>query len=478
LRNATTTGVELQHVVLHGGWEGSAECNVWVYVLMLRKYYMISARALAGWPNARSQVYPPRLTHILAASDEPNQQRIHNFIDELFNITHDDFGRDGQHRVFVETIVASFLRFHSEMERTYGTTHVDMHYFNSIAARYELRVADLASSVLADFNLRNAAVSHTDINERFDGFATTVTSEMGAMKAQFESLSRAYREEVKARKGMEAKLQMWRDETIAQNRELTLHTKAIAEHLATAAANSPRKRVRQQQDVVDGETEHIVEERNEEKAVDVVVPIPSTAATPHVVVPAPAVNAFAVLARGSSTALTTDLSQLNNLSDVITTYCNNNFCTFSTINSTIPGMDKNSRAIQNKRTTCNRALAVMLSSGLSGRIAEWKIHNLRPTVSEDRSSWTTGVSLLALEASTRTMNALDAVEKHLDVLFAVQPDGKVSKDKKKPTLHAIDRRRGELINRIKLATNESKWSMDHADVLPHLSLVRYLLTPT
>ena len=146
-------GVELQHVVQHGGWEPSGECNVWVYILALRKYVLISAKALAGYKNPRAQVFPPRLRHILEVMDPPEQVVINNFIDELFRISHPAFKRGGHLRIFVETMVASFLRFLPDMTAKYGRQHVDVCYFYNKAATFGLNVGDLVERVISDYKL-------------------------------------------------------------------------------------------------------------------------------------------------------------------------------------------------------------------------------------------------------------------------------------------------------------------------------------
>lgn len=449
---------------------------MWVYILSLRKYYMVTAKALAGWPNARAQVYPPRLEHIFQEMGVADVNTLNNFIDELFGISHPAFLREGLLRIFVETMVASFLRFYSEMLAKYGRNHADLRHFNQTAQLYRLNVVDLSAKVLEDFKFRNAAVQHADIIPAFDSFSTAVTSEMGAIKAQVQALTQLFREEARLRKE-EARLRKEVEENLraSQNEnsrivaELLLLAKATADRDTFASsASTPSKRRRAPHTTGDGEggsdvtntVDHVLQPTRSAL---------SNALTTPVSAP-PVVDAFALLSRASNQPAV-NLDQMKYLTDLISFHLNNGFADFSVANSHLPGLKK---AETDSRNMCNRVLAVVQKCGLETRLAEWKKSNKKPAVTENRTSWTTSVSELATASSKAAMDAIEKLEKHFDSLQPI-PSATTSK-LKTPSVSSVDKRRSNLIQRLKKAKTNDRWNEDHEVVVQYKSLVAFLST--
>jgi len=72
----------LFNAIARGGWDTSmhSDSNLWLYLLMTSHVVATGGRALAGWPNSRNHVVPPKLVFLNAE----NRARVDSLLNTLF----------------------------------------------------------------------------------------------------------------------------------------------------------------------------------------------------------------------------------------------------------------------------------------------------------------------------------------------------------------------------------------------------------
>jgi hypothetical protein len=165
-----------------------------------------------------------------------------------------------------------------------------------------------------------------------------------------------------------------------------------------------------------------------------------------------------------------DLGKVSLIEDIVTYHLNNNYGTYTSMNSNLNG--KIDKSATDKRNMVVRVLLVVQKSGLSRKLVEWKQQNTKPCVDVDRTAWTASVAKLAAESSLDTLRALEAMEKRLDAIEGITP----KTSQKTSSVPAVDRRRVGLVNRLKKARAAGSWVANHADVLEFADLVTHLMS--
>lgn len=125
---ANSPGVELQHIIMRGGWEFSGFCNVFEYMLQITTSVGVGGRALAGWPNPRAICYPPSMMIVIT---EENSQLIANFQSSLLPF---DFVTR-QLEKLGDVLLASIVQHLEAVATTYGTNHIIVATVMGVAKR-------------------------------------------------------------------------------------------------------------------------------------------------------------------------------------------------------------------------------------------------------------------------------------------------------------------------------------------------------
>jgi hypothetical protein len=97
---------ELIHGILRGGWQFSGYCNIFEYIVSSLKSMSIAGRALAGWPNSRCEVFLPKCSSFLDAS---NVVRVNNLMAHLFNGQVKGMEKDGPLWPLADCMLATVL---------------------------------------------------------------------------------------------------------------------------------------------------------------------------------------------------------------------------------------------------------------------------------------------------------------------------------------------------------------------------------
>ena len=185
-----TPGVELHHAVLHGGWEGSQICTIFVYLLCLRCYIIVTARALANHKNVHRPVYPPSLLSFRRTLNGPREIALDNCITKLFKVSNPAFQKEGRLRPLLDVCFASFLRWMDLMILQCGSRHESILYFTTTVEHYGFNVKQMKDAVVDDyvFNNHSTATGNEIGGTAFYEFCDAVTSRMNKMNGELDQL--------------------------------------------------------------------------------------------------------------------------------------------------------------------------------------------------------------------------------------------------------------------------------------------------
>jgi len=112
---ASKPDVQLHNLALHGGWECSQICTIFVYLLCLLAFFMPTARALANHKNVLRPVFPPSLKSFRSGLTKAQLVALDNFLNALFGVGTPYFKIGGELRPLLDVCAASFLRFYDPM---------------------------------------------------------------------------------------------------------------------------------------------------------------------------------------------------------------------------------------------------------------------------------------------------------------------------------------------------------------------------
>ena len=77
--------IGIYHGIVRGGWAFEGVCKVFEYLISSHKTISEAGKALAGWENARSRVYPPRLVFYENLPEE-EKMRFNNWMNMVIEI--------------------------------------------------------------------------------------------------------------------------------------------------------------------------------------------------------------------------------------------------------------------------------------------------------------------------------------------------------------------------------------------------------
>jgi hypothetical protein len=180
--------VELHHLVLHGGWEGSQVCTIFVYLLCLRCYILVTARALANHKDVHRHVFPPSMRSFRQTLNQGQQIVLDNAINAVFKVSNPSFQTGGKLRPLLDVCFATFLRYYDPMVLQSGLRHESILYFTTTVQTFGLDVNLMRKSVLEDYAWNNAVAVATTSESTSSVFHEEATAKMSLMKGELEQL--------------------------------------------------------------------------------------------------------------------------------------------------------------------------------------------------------------------------------------------------------------------------------------------------
>ena len=187
------SGLDHIHGLIRGDWDRSKLCRGYGYVCPQVNSLSWAGRVLAGWKNYRGSCWPPRLI-ILNSMPSKKQQKVKNFISELFNLYQLSFKfKDGNLESLTHCCMSSLLMYFEEKCDLLGTDHVLNKIVLETASRYDFKCETLCewgAIIRKDWVNRNEMDM---INENID-FSAKIQDLSGSLlqfKSEFRDFQRS-----------------------------------------------------------------------------------------------------------------------------------------------------------------------------------------------------------------------------------------------------------------------------------------------
>ncbi len=192
-----TKRADVVAAVHRGGWDHplASVTTVLEYMIQSPETLATAGKALAGWPDPKQSVYPPRCVPIMATLTAADEDKMYKVVQELF-ITARFSMLSGNLKPFAMTMFAAILMYLPEFIAAYGDKHIVITNLCAAATRFNVTMPTLlrwGALLKEDWRARNknalaAAVDWRCKIEEVEASVNEVKTQQRHMSVQMDHM--------------------------------------------------------------------------------------------------------------------------------------------------------------------------------------------------------------------------------------------------------------------------------------------------